>query len=67
MAHLCEEWKSLIKFRPKCSDKKEYSYGLPGTDKHKYGYEINENSKYFHHTTTADDGVRSVEIDLVAN
>lgn len=39
------------------TDKNEYASHIPGSDKHKYGYELNEN-KYFHHTTTEDDGVR---------
>lgn len=39
-------------------NKHEYMYGLPGSEKHKFGYEINEKAKPFHHTTTADDGVR---------
>lgn len=39
------------------SDKNEYISSVPGTDKHKYGYELKEN-KHFHHTTTENDGVR---------
>lgn len=38
-------------------DKNEYLLSQPGTDKHKYGYELKEN-KHFHHTTTELDGVR---------
>jgi len=35
----------------------EYSSQVVGTDKHNFGYQINEN-KHFHHTTTEEDGVR---------
>lgn len=38
-------------------DKNEYLQSQPGTDKHRYGYELREN-KHFHHTTTELDGVR---------
>ena len=38
-------------------DKNEYQFLNAGSDKHKYGYEINEN-RHFHHTTTEEDGVR---------
>ena len=38
-------------------EKNEYILQRPGTDKHKYGYELKEN-KHFHHTTTEEDGVR---------
>jgi hypothetical protein len=39
------------------ADKNEYLLAQPGTDKHKYGYELKEN-QHFHHTTTELDGVR---------
>jgi hypothetical protein len=38
-------------------NKNEYILQNPGSDKHKYGYELKDN-KHFHHTTTEEDGVR---------
>ncbi|CRL01932.1 CLUMA_CG015247, isoform A [Clunio marinus] len=38
-------------------DKNGYAQVVPGSEKHKYGYELKDN-KHFHHTTTEKDGVR---------
>lgn len=39
-------------------DKHGYQSVVPGTEKHKYGYQLNANGNHFHHTSTEKDGVR---------
>lgn len=48
---------NLIMPHNRPSDKTEYRATVTGSDKHKFGYELEEN-KHFHHTTTDEDGVR---------
>ncbi|CAG9805700.1 unnamed protein product [Chironomus riparius] len=39
-------------------DKHGYQSVVPGTEKHKYGYQLKASGKHFHHTSTEKDGVR---------
>lgn len=39
-------------------DKVQYKVAVPASDKHRFGYEILDTSRSFHHTTTEEDGVR---------
>ncbi|XP_070491546.1 platelet glycoprotein Ib alpha chain-like [Chironomus tepperi] len=39
-------------------DKHGYQSVVPGTEKHKYGYQLKTSGKHFHHTSTEKDGVR---------